>query len=70
MYHYFYGMRLRGCAIGCQPKKGFVDRMDDLSGNYWDIIVYNRELTEDELREYELNFLMKECAGVLNEETN
>lgn len=54
---YKYGMRLRGFSIGCQPRKGFVERQDDTTGTYHDIIVYNRELTEDELNKYELDKL-------------
>lgn len=50
-----YGMRLRGFSIGCQPAKGFVDRLDDESGKYYDILVYDRKLTNEELIEYELD---------------
>ena len=55
--NYKYGMRLRGFSIGCQPRKGFVERQDDTEGKYHDIIIYNRELTEDELNKYELDRL-------------
>lgn len=41
----------------CQPKEGFVERQDDPTGRYYDIIIYNRELTEKELRDYELDRL-------------
>lgn len=54
---YRYGMRLRGFAPMCQPKDGFVERQDDPTGKYYDILVYNRELTEKELRDYELDRL-------------
>ena len=54
---YKYGMRLRGFSIGCQPKEGFVERQDDPTGMYWDILIYDRELTEDEMRHYSLDFL-------------
>lgn len=50
-----YGMRLRGFAPMCQPKEGFVRREDDPSGRYYDILVYNRKLTEKEVRNYELD---------------
>lgn len=53
---YFYGMRLRGCSPGAQPK-GFTERRDDISGRYHDILVYPRRLTDDELKDYELDFL-------------
>ena len=56
MKEYKYGMRLRGFSPGCQPR-GVVRREDDLSGKYWDIIVYDRKLTEKELLDYELDEL-------------
>ena len=52
---YKYGMRLRGFSIGCQPMDGLVKREDDTSGRYYDILVYDRELTKKELEEYELD---------------
>lgn len=57
MSRYYYGMRLRGFAPMCQPKEGFVDRMDDPDEKYWDIIVYDRVLSKKELQDYELDFL-------------
>lgn len=53
---YLYGMRLRGFSIGCQPS-GVVERMDDVSGKYWDIIAYNRKLTDSELAAYDLDYI-------------
>ena len=50
-----YGMRLRGFSIGCQPMDGLLERQDDPSGHYYDILVYNRKLTEKELANYELD---------------
>ena len=50
-------MRLRGFSIGCQPRQGFVERVDDASGRYYDILIYSRELTQEELVEYELDYL-------------
>lgn len=55
---YFYGMRLRGFSIGCQPK-GVFRRYDDIKGKYHDIIAYERELTEDELQHYSLDRIEK-----------
>lgn len=57
MLTYIYGMRLRGYSPGCQPKEGFVMRLDDPKGKYHDLISYDRELTEKEVRDYELDFL-------------
>lgn len=51
-----YGMRLRGFSPGCQPK-GVIRREDDPTGKYWDVIVYERKLTEKEIRDYELEDL-------------
>ena len=55
---YKYGMRLRGFSIGCQPMDGFVERQDDASGLYHDILVYDRQLTQEEMDEYELDWIV------------
>ena len=52
-----YGMRIRGFSIGCQPMDGFIERQDDPSGRYHDILVYDRKLTEEETRHYSLDHL-------------
>lgn len=52
---YRYGMRLRGFSIGCQPRDGFIERMDDPTGVYYDILVYDRMLTDKEIADYELD---------------
>lgn len=54
---YKYGMRLRGFSMGCQPMDGLVERIDDMTGKYWDILVYNRKLTQSECRAYDLDYL-------------
>lgn len=54
---YAYGMRLRGFSIGCQPSKGFVDAIPDKRLIYWDILFYDRELTDKEISDYELDYL-------------
>ena len=51
-----YGMRLRGYSIGAQPK-GVLRREDDPTGKYHDIIVYERQLSADEVKAYELDEL-------------
>ena len=51
---YRYGMRLRGYSPGAQPK-GVLRREDDQTGRYHDIIVYDRQLSADEIRAYELD---------------
>lgn len=54
---YVYGMRARGYSLGCQPREGFLERLDDVSDSYYDILVYERHLSAAELRDYELDFL-------------
>lgn len=54
---YYYGMRLRGFSPACQPMNGFVERQDDFTGKYWDILVYDRELTAKECEDYDLDFI-------------
>lgn len=51
-----YGMRLRGFSPGAQPR-GSIRREDDPPGKYHDIIVYDRQLSADEIAEYELDEL-------------
>lgn len=38
----------------CQPK-GVIRREDDPTGKYYDIIVYDRELSDREIADYELD---------------
>lgn len=52
---YKYGMRLRGFSLGCQPSEGFVRRED--SEKYYDILVYNRKLSPEELIKFDLSFI-------------
>lgn len=54
---YRYGMRLRGFAPMCQPMNGLIKREDDTTGKYHDILVYDRELEQKELNDYELDYL-------------
>ena len=54
---YLYGMRLRGFSPGCQPREGPVERRDDPTELYHDLLVYDRKLTEDEEKQYELDYL-------------
>lgn len=60
MYRYVYGMRLRGFSPGCQPKQGLIERRDDLKGKYYDLLVYDRVLTTEETKSYELDYVDKE----------
>lgn len=54
---YKYGMRLRGFAPLCQPMKGLTTNLEDKTGKYWDLLLYNRRLTPKEVTEYELDFI-------------
>ena len=67
---YKYGMRLRGFSPMCQPKKGFIRREDDATGDYYDIIVYNRQLTDMELNYYELDELVENYVMSYLEDIN
>lgn len=54
--YFVYGMRLRGFAIGCQPMNGLFAHKDG-NGKYYDILYYVRRLTDEEVRNYELDYL-------------
>ena len=63
--NYKYGMRLRGFSIGCQPMDGFIERKDDTTGKYHDILIYNRPLKNEELKAYELDYIGTEHNGTI-----
>lgn len=54
---YIYGMRLRGFAPGAQPMNGLDHAEDDRTGKYWSILYYRRKLSNEELKDYELDYL-------------
>lgn len=54
---YKYGMRSRGYSIGCQPN-GVIRRED--SDKYWDVIVYDHKLSDEDIRHYSLDALYEE----------
>ena len=54
-----YGMRLRGFSPGAQPKDGWIETEEDPLGDYWNILVYNRKLTDKEVKDYDLDSLGK-----------
>lgn len=56
---YLYGMRLRGYSPGCQPMQGLVLRCMESRDGYHDVLLYNRKLTEKELRDYEMDFIQE-----------
>ena len=55
-----YGMKLRGFSIGCQPMRGLICRVDDNTGKYWDMLLYDRHLTPSEEEQYDLEFVAEE----------
>lgn len=52
---FWYGMRLRGYAPGCQPKG--VVKVIERDWKYYSLIAYKRRLTDDEVKDYELDFI-------------
>lgn len=54
---YIYGMRLREFSPACQPMDGLTAHREDESGEYYDILTYNRPLTKQEIDNYELQFI-------------
>jgi len=56
---YRYGMTERGFSPGAQPMVGFVERQDDPTGEYYDILVYDRTLKFEEVSSYDLRYLDK-----------
>ena len=60
MKSYIYGMRIRGFSIGCQPKDGLIQRLDDETGTYWDLIEYDRPLDAEEVEHYSLDLVRED----------
>lgn len=56
---YTYGMRLRGYSIGCQPREGFVAADDDVLQEYHNILYYDRKLSDEDCKNYDLDYLGK-----------
>ena len=58
---YVYGTRLRPPDIWCVPKKGLKsvnsNEFESNGRHYWGNAVYDRELTEEELEEYDMERL-------------
>ena len=57
---YKYGMLHRPFSIGCQPMQGLIERQDaagiigSYGREYHDILIYSRKLTDEELKDYEM----------------
>lgn len=54
---YVYGMKLRGFSPGAQPMEGWVDTEIDPLDDYWNILLYSRQLPREEQEAYDLDFL-------------
>lgn len=67
---YIYGMRLRPFSIGAQPKQGLIDHQnaEGKYSRYWDLIIYDRQLTEEECFVYSLDLLETENGDGGNRE--
>lgn len=50
---YWYTYKLRGYSIGCQPK-GVIQVKENQP---YELIAYSRQLTDEEIEEYELVYL-------------
>ena len=57
-------MRLRGFSMGCQPMNGLIECVEqgikdyfDKENEYHDILCYDRQLTDAEMYEYELDYI-------------
>lgn len=57
---YKYGMKLRECGPGCQPK-GFTkcenSKENSKDEDYYSYIWYERELSDDEIKQFDLDYL-------------
>ena len=51
-----YGTRMRPAGPGCQPMNGLIktEDADKRMAGYWSKITYNIELTDKEIKDYEL----------------
>lgn len=56
MMYYLYGMKSRGFSVGCQPMDGLVS-WKDTDGKYYSELEYDRKLRDDEIEDYELEFI-------------
>lgn len=58
---YTYYCRLRPPGIGCQPRKGLVEinynSVNIGNREYWGSVTYNRQLTEQEIFNYDLDII-------------
>ena len=56
---YWYGMRLRPVDIGAQPKE-FLEYKNDPTKKYWNLVCYERKLTDEEIFVYSMDLITTE----------
>lgn len=63
-----YGMRIRPAELGTIPKDGFLGKVKyetleeynkENQTNFLDLVVYNRELSKEDIKDYQMNELEK-----------
>lgn len=55
---YKYGMRLRPAMPGAQPRD--FEKFDESDKRYWNVLYYKRQLTQEEMKAYDLDYLGEE----------
>lgn len=61
---YVYGMRLRGFSLGTQPMEGLVYHEEPTSDSaYYDLLFYNRPLSKEEMKAYDLDEVTRIYKG-------
>ena len=61
---YFYGWRYKGeTSITFLPKNGLIESRDDVLGTYSKILLYNRKLTDNEIKNNNLEFIKEDLRG-------
>lgn len=69
---YLYGMKFRPAGPGCQPKEGLIcsctwnNKGDQ---HYWSVLQYNRRLADDEVSNYDLEYITEYDYVVAQEQT-
>lgn len=57
--NYFYGMAIRPASFNTHPRDGLKSIMSGY-GAYWNVLKYDRKLTDEEISHYGLTELRKE----------
>ena len=62
---YNYGMKERGYSLSAQPMKGLIGVKEDR--HYYNVLTYNRPLTNKEIKDYELEAIEGEDIKMKND---